>query len=176
MIYSVIDTNEQLRDGLMAAGAKVVLTGHYHITDNTRYRNNEGQEIYDIATGSPISYPCDYRILTFDDQFKQLKITTKHITSLDGYDDFPTYAKSRLQEAFLSWAYNWMSERSTHKSVTSLLSKSIADVFIIHAEGNEPTNSASVDANALYDDILFFANYIEEEDITNHITEISLSM
>ena len=56
------------------------------------------------------------------------------------------------------------------------MSKSIADVFIIHAEGNEPTNSASVDANALYDDILFFANYIEEEDITNHITEISLSM
>ena len=43
-------------------------------------------------------------------------------------------------------------------------------------EYNEPTNSASVDANALYDDILFFANYIEEEDITNHITEISLSM
>lgn len=176
MIYSVIDTNEQLRDGLMAAGVKVVFTGHYHITDNTRYKNSEGQEIYDIATGSPISYPCDYRILTFDDKFKQLKITTKSITALDGYNDFPSYAKGRLQEAFLSWAYSWMKERTTHKGITSYLSKSIANVFIIHAEGNEPRNSASVDANALYDDMLFFAKFIEEEDVTSQVTEISLSM
>lgn len=176
MIYSVIDTNEQLRDGLIAAGVKVVFTGHYHISDNTRYKNDEGQEIYNIGTGSPISYPCDYRILTFDDQFKQLRITTKSITTMDGYDNFPSYAKSRLQDAFLSWAYNWMSERSTHKSITSLLSKSIADVFIIHAEGNEPQNPASQDANNLYDDLLFFANFIEEEDITSKIKEISLSM
>ncbi|MBR0166626.1 MAG: hypothetical protein IJQ13_07100, partial [Prevotella sp.] len=176
MIYSVINTNEQLRDGLMAAGVKVVLTGHYHITDNTRYKNGEGQEIYDIATGSPISYPCDYRILTFDDQFKLLKISTKSITTLDGYDDFPSYAKSRLQDAFLSWAYNWMKERTTRKGITSLLSRSIADVFIIHAEGNEPRNPASMDANALYDDMLFFAKFIEEEDVTNQVTEISLSM
>ena len=176
MIYSVIDTNEQLRDGLMAAGVKVVLTGHYHITDNTRYKNSEGQEIYDIATGSPISYPCDYRILTFDDQFKLLKISTKSITTLDGYDDFPSYAKSRLQDAFLSWTYNWMKERTTRKGITSLLSRSIADVFNIHAEGNEPRNPASMDANALYDDMLFFAKFIEEEDVTNQVTEISLSM
>lgn len=175
MIYSVIDSNEQLRDSLMSAGVKVVLTGHYHISDNTRYTNNQGKEIYDICTGSPLSYPCDFRILTFDDQFKQLKITTESITSFDGYDHFPDYAKNRLQMAFQQWATNWLTERSVHEAITSMMSESIANVYTIHAEGNEPENPATAEAVALYDDILALSPLFEG-DFSGNITELSLSM
>ena len=175
MVNSVIDTHEQLRDSLMAAGVKVVLTGHYHISDNTRYTNDQGQEIYDICTGSPLSYPCDYRILTFDDQFKQLKITTESVTELEGYDDFPGYAKSRLQSAFQRWATNWFKERSVDEAITSMMSQSIADVYTIHAEGNEPQNPASSEAVALYDDIITLSPLFEG-DFADKITELSLSM
>lgn len=176
MMYSVINTNEQLRDRLMEAGVKAVFTGHYHISDNTRYVNSEGQEIYDIATGSPIAYPCDYRVLTFDDNFRQLKITTESIKTLDGYDNFPQYARNRLQKAFLRWAEDWLIEQSIHERVASFLSESVADIFIIHAEGNEPQNPASPEAVVLYDDILFFSKFIEEEESAEKLNEFSLTM
>lgn len=175
MVYSVNSRCEALRDSLMNAGVKVVLTGHYHISDNTRYTDSEGREIYDICTGSPISYPCDFRKLVFDDEFQKLKITTESISEFEDYDDFPTYAKDRLEEAFLTWAQNWMSQQTTNELVTEAISNSFANSFIIHAEGNEPDNPQTAEALQLYDDLLFFLPRIEGGD-TKKIEEICLSM
>ena len=174
MVLSVIDNHEILRDSLMNAGVKVVFTGHYHVSDNTRYIDSTGREIYDICTGSPIAYPCDYRKLVFDDQFKQLKILTESITSLDGYDPFPDYAKGRLKDAFLRWATNWFKEHNVNEQVAEALSESIAEAFIIHAEGNEPANPATEEIVLLYDDILSMAPIFEGE--SGKITEVCLSI
>ena len=174
MPLSVIDNHEILRDSLMNAGVKVVFTGHYHISDNTRYTDSEGREIYDICTGSPISYPCDYRKLVFDDQFQQLKISTKSITSLEGYDDFPAYAKGRLQDAFQRWADNWFEEHHISELVSEAMAPSIAQAFIIHAEGNEPSNPATAETVQIFDDILAFVPLIMGD--ASKITEVCLSI
>ena len=174
MINSVIDNHEILRDSLMNAGVKVVFTGHYHISDNTRFIDSTGQEIYDLCTGSPISYSCDYRKLIFDDQFKQLKILTESITALEGYDDFPNYAKGRLEEAFLRWANNWLKDNQVNEQVTEIMSQSVADAFIIHAEGNEPANPATEEALVLYENILAMAPFFEGD--VSKITEVCLSI
>lgn len=174
LVLSVIDNHEILRDSLMNAGVKTVFTGHYHISDNTRYIDNTGREIYDICTGSPLSYPCDYRKLTFDDQFKQLKILTESVTSLEGYDDFHNYAKSRLEKAFLRWAGNWFDEHQVNQQVTEIMSQSVAEAFIIHAEGNEPANPATEEALVLYDNILAMAPFFEGD--ASKITEVCLSI
>lgn len=139
---SVIENHETVRDQLMAAGVKVVLTGHYHVSDITRYTDAGGQELYDICTGSPISYPCDYRILTFDDQFKILQISTKSLTELEGYEDFPSYAEDRLRTAVKTWTIKRSSEIG-QEILAQLMANVVADIFIIHAEGNEPQNPDS---------------------------------
>lgn len=175
MVYSVNSRCEALRDSLINAGVKVVLTGHYHISDNTRYIDSEGREIYDICTGSPISYPCDFRKLVFDDDFRELKITTESITDLEGYDNFPAYAKERLEEAFLTWALNWMAGQTSNEQITDYMAQSVADAFIIHAEGNEPDNPKTPEVMQLYDDLLFFLPRIEGGDI-GKIEEVCLSM
>ena len=175
MMYSVIDPSERVRDSLMSAGVKVVLTGHYHISDIARYTNDNGQEIYDICTGSPISYPCDFRTLTFDDNFRQLKIATERVTSLEGYDDFQGYAKTRLEEAFTKWAIDWFSSRDVDEIVVEALSESITRSFIIHAEGNEPDNPASAEEKALYDDLLFLS-LLFDESMREKISEICHSI
>jgi hypothetical protein len=61
LVLSVIDNHEILRDSLMNAGVKTVSQASYHTSDNTRFIDNTGREIYDLCTGSPLSYPCDYR-------------------------------------------------------------------------------------------------------------------
>ena len=158
--YSVIQDEEpdeekelsQLATVLLDGGAKVVLTGHYHVSDITRYQQGE-QELYDVCTGSPISYPCDYRILTFDDQFRTLNIVTKSIEELSGYEDFPTYAKERLQASVYNWALRWLSEHVEDHTTNQLLARLIANAFVIHAEGNEPENPASDEAILLFEGI-----------------------
>lgn len=175
MMYSVLSPNERVRDSLLSAGVKVVLTGHYHISDNTRYVNANGQEIYDICTGSPLSYPCDFRILTFDDDFKQLKITTESIASLDGYEDFPEYAKKRLEKAFNRWAGDWFDSHGIEGFIAEAMTESVTTDFIIHAEGNEPENPATKEEKDFYDDLLVLSALFEE-DAKEKIAEISLSM
>lgn len=141
-VNSVISNNEEIRDQLMAAGVKVILTGHYHISDITRYANPQGQEIYDVCTGSPIAYPCDYRVLTFNDDFSRLKISTKSVTEIDDVPNFKDYAKGRLHKAVETWA----AKRFTFSEIgfiNALAASIVADIFIIHAEGNEPQSDSS---------------------------------
>ena len=175
MPFSTIDNGEILRDSLINAGVKVVFTGHYHVTDNTRYTDALGREIYDLCTGSPIAYPCDYRILTFDDDVRTLKITTESVTSLEGYDNFPAYAKDRLQEAFQTWAANWFAEHDVNELVAATMSQSLADAFVIHAEGDEPMNPATARTLAVYEDLLALAPMIGGE-AGEKISEICLSI
>ncbi|MBR1503630.1 MAG: metallophosphoesterase [Prevotella sp.] len=145
---SVIDNNEYLRDKLMEAGVKVMLTGHYHVSDITRYTNSQGQEIYDVCTGSPISYPCDYRILTFSDDLTTLKISTKSITEIDEVPDFKNYAKERLRRAVQIQAAK-RADFSDSGFINDLAARLVADIFIIHAEGNEPQSDNSANYSQL---------------------------
>ena len=133
--HSVLTDYEPVRNRLADAGVRVVFTGHYHTTDNIKDWNaNLTQEIFDINTGSLISYPCDYRELTFDAALSQVNVATGHITTLDGVDDFPESAKSRLHTA----VGQAVAARGT---VYSLIAPTAADAFICHAEGDEHRSS-----------------------------------
>lgn len=50
------------------AGVKVVFTGHFHSQDIVRYGS-----LYDIETGSLVSYPSPYRLVTLENGSMQIK-------------------------------------------------------------------------------------------------------
>jgi len=84
---------------LMGAGIKLVFTGHYHANDISQI--SVGKNTFsDVETGSLVSAPSPYRIMTLDDNF--IKIESKRITSID-YPfpaglDFVTYSNMFLKE------------------------------------------------------------------------------
>jgi hypothetical protein len=183
---SVPTDYSDIRDKFMQAGIKVVLSGHSHTSDITRYVDASGRELYDVGTGSPISYPCDYRVLTFNDTFSRLSIVTKSLTTLDGYPDFPSYAKERLKESVKNWTQKWMVEKTgfefeddeefgNNNLVISVLSQALSNSFTIHAEGNEPDNPESKEAVLIFED---FLDYMKRHNLDNAeiIENISLSM
>lgn len=181
--YSVIQDEEIddeqelsfLARTLFETGVKVVLTGHYHVSDITCYHQAD-QELYDICTGSPLSYPCDYRVLTFDDHFKTLNIVTKSIKELAGYEDFPTYAKERLQTAVYNWALKKLHDYVGDDQTTNqLLAQLIANLFVIHAEGNEPENPASAEATLLFDGIMQLSPFFSDM-VAVMVNQLGLSM
>ncbi len=148
----VVEDHDNIRNALIDAGIKVIFTGHFHTSDIAKdYNDDLTKDIYDVNTGSLISYPCDYREVTLSDDMTEMSITTGHITSLSSDPTFSTEtAKERLYASTKKIVYDkaiakaqeqyagfWamMSSRLTPQVET--LAGKVADAFIIHAEGNE---------------------------------------
>ncbi|HJX66600.1 MAG TPA: metallophosphoesterase [Polyangia bacterium] len=80
-------------------GMGAVFTGHFHANDITQGTpTGSSQSLFDIETGSAVTYPCPYRIV--DVAGDTLAVTTQHITSIDydlqGATDFQNYAHDKL--------------------------------------------------------------------------------
>ena len=148
----VVSNHDHIRKALIDAGIKVIFTGHFHTSDIAKdFDEDIVKEIYDVNTGSLISYPCDYREVTISGDLMELNLTTGHITSLTDDDSFSgEMAKERLRSS----VKKAIQERIEAKvgalaalmgSVIESMASHVADAFIIHAEGNE----ADVDTDAI---------------------------
>ena len=51
----------------------VIFTGHFHSQDISERRN-----VYDIETGSTVTYPCPYRIITIDNKIMKIRTHLLH--------------------------------------------------------------------------------------------------
>jgi predicted MPP superfamily phosphohydrolase len=95
----VTDNGPAEADQFMNAGLSVIFTGHYHANDITE-RISGNNQLYDIETGSLVTAPIPYRIITMNNN--EFDITTKHVTSIDaklpGGLDFPTYSNLFLSQ------------------------------------------------------------------------------
>lgn len=77
---AVVGNYGTVRNTLADAGIRVVFTGHFHTSDIAKDWNaDKTREIYDVNTGSLISYPCDYREVTMNADFTDMSITTGRI-------------------------------------------------------------------------------------------------
>lgn len=89
----VTDDFEMHANAFTDAGLQVIFTGHYHANDVTA-RPYNGRVLYDVETGSQVSAPIPYRVVTLKN--KQLEIESRHITSINmpmpGELDFVTYS------------------------------------------------------------------------------------
>ena len=146
---TVINQSDEIRQRLTDAGVRVILTGHFHTSDIAKdFNKSLTQPIYDIATGSLASYPCDYRELLFSADLSELQVTTGHINSTSGNRQFSSdSAKVRLHEAIMrpvkERGMAKLKEKfgeegaSVLEPVVKVLAKDVADAYIIHAEGDE---------------------------------------
>jgi 3',5'-cyclic AMP phosphodiesterase CpdA len=94
----MVENAVELLDVLRQYGVKLVFTGHLHVQDIACSKG-----IYDITTGSLVSYPHPYRVLEFqrDDYGREsLQIISHRVESVP---DFPNLQESSRQ---------WMSDRS----------------------------------------------------------------
>ena len=127
---SVVQNYETVRNRLADAGVQVVLTGHIHISDIAKdYNADLTRSIYDISTGSVISYPCDYRHLSLSEDRARLSVRTSRITTLPDHPVFGTTAKERLHQSLSQFV-----KRSIKNDMIATVA---ANALLIHAEGNE---------------------------------------
>lgn len=134
---SVVADYETVRNALADAGVRVILTGHFHTSDIARDFNHDlSESIIDINTGSLISYPCDYRVLTLSEDRQTLDVSTGSVSSLDGVDDFSAIAKERLVTAVKK-------QVAAKGTAYSFIAPTVATAFVCHAEGDEHENATA---------------------------------
>ena len=139
-----VNDHDNVRNRLIDAGIRVVLTGHVHMSDIAKDYNAElTDSIYDVNTGSPISYPCDYRVMTLSEDMKQLSISTEHVSELPSDEDFANTAKTRLQ--------NYVQKYATNIISNEMFANILSAMITLHAEGNENESSDSRSLISLYE-------------------------
>jgi 3',5'-cyclic AMP phosphodiesterase CpdA len=91
----MLDNARQVATVLRQGGVELVFTGHLHIQDIA-----EKNGLYDITTGSLVSYPHPYRIVEYDGNSRSLQVQSHRVTTAPGWDNL--LAQSR----------DWMGDRS----------------------------------------------------------------
>ena len=129
---AVVGNYETVRNTLADAGIRVVFTGHFHTSDIAKDWNADmTREIYDVNTGSLISYPCDYREVTMSADLSEMSIMTGHSTAIASET-----AKERLKSAM-------QTKIASKGTAYSMIASTAAQAFVIHAEGNETENASA---------------------------------
>lgn len=145
--YLLNEWNDECYDGKKAAdafadlGVSYVFTGHMHAQDIAKNTSPIKNTIYDIETGSTVTYPCPIRHITLKNAIatgnpeNDLAIETELIkkiiyTNTDGnletIDDLTSFAKGTvINEELLIGASDAVFTSELYKGLSSDLSKSI---------------------------------------------------
>nr|WP_321396119.1 choice-of-anchor I family protein [uncultured Desulfobacter sp.] len=152
----VIDDHETVAGTLADAGLKIVFTGHYHANDITKTTGSTDDAVlYDIETGSLVTAPCPYRIVTLHGN-NAAQIETRHITDIDydynaglddeeQFDSFAEYADNYLYEGLINLAQSLLvSSYGVDAATAQALSPYVADAFAAHYAGDEKPDQATL--------------------------------
>lgn len=119
----MLENARELLDILRSYGVQLVFTGHLHVQD---VASCDG--IFDITTGSLVTYPHPYRIIKFqrDSLGRQLlQINSKRVMSLPNCPELQAFSR------------NWMGDRS-HPFIMRLLTDAPLHLSIPEAEALAP--------------------------------------
>lgn len=98
--YVVADA-DSVREVFMKSGIRVVFTGHFHISDIAKGVSDDGSEyVYDIATGSTVTYPCPFRKLALNADCSVMDVVSGILRDVPlvetGGTDFGVYARDKV--------------------------------------------------------------------------------
>jgi len=142
----VIEDWQNVSSQLAANGMKLVFTGHYHSNDITK-KQDGNNFVFDAETGSTVSAPCPYRIVTIGPD-KKANIQTKHITSIDYDTDgltFQDYAAREFQVGMTNMIeYALIYDFGLDQTTAAQLSPAVVGGFAAHYAGDEQLTDENI--------------------------------
>jgi 3',5'-cyclic AMP phosphodiesterase CpdA len=144
----VVDNFKKVSALLARHGVKMVFTGHYHAQDITMKQFANGNFILDIQTGSLVTYPCPYRVVTVSPD-QMLNIESHFITSIPGNPDFAAYSRKYVHSGISGIAANTLVGMKVDSTEAWSLSGQVADAFISHYAGDEVPHEKPFDMTGI---------------------------
>ncbi len=122
-----VEDHRTFSSALADWGIKYVFTGHGHANDISTAVTAKGNRIYDIETGSLITYPNAYRKVTFSDE--KVDIKTEYIDGIDTSLLPEGYTEEQLEiieNSFTEYSLGCM--RAGMRSFTTTIPGLIGDI------------------------------------------------
>ena len=136
----VIDDWENVSGVLAQAGLHVIFTGHYHAQDITK-RVWDGTDAWllDVETGSTVTYPNPYRVITLQTD-EVMRIQSAFIDTIDwdtGGLTFQAYSRNLLETQLNVQASLLLATLGLSQEETDALAPFAADAIVAHYAGDE---------------------------------------
>lgn len=171
----VLDDYAAVAELFASHGMELVFTGHYHAQDIAGAEFGRGRRLLDIQTGSPVSYPCPYRLLTLAVN-GDLTITSHSIGTIDfdlGGVPFPTYASEYLLAALEDLAIYMLTHPPYDLPLETarFLAPAMAEAFHSHYQGDEETRPISAGTQGILGYLL-----AQEDPMSQMMANVLLSL
>lgn len=142
----LVDNWKQQAETFAGLGLRFVFTGHFHAQDIASWSKGK-QAVYDIETGSTVSYPMPYRIINFGGG--QMKIATRHIESIPGFTSPGALQQHALRfaKSSISSIAHDMLPKQIPDVVAERVSNALEKAYTAHLTGDE--NLSTIDAATL---------------------------
>lgn len=133
----LVDDWQRLANLFADKGMKAVFTGHFHSNDISLFTSDEGNKIYDIATGALCSYPFAYRFIELSKD--GMKVEAKNITGIPQNPNLAEEGKQSLQLLAEKQAVQKLKRLGYDlpQNVIERMASVLGQIFIIHVYGDE---------------------------------------
>jgi UDP-2,3-diacylglucosamine pyrophosphatase LpxH len=133
----VIDDFEQVARLLVNYKVEIVFTGHFHSQDITLKRFAKNGFLFDIETGSLVTFPCAFRKVKINEKQK-MEITTYHIEATASHNqDFLLHAKKYLEKSIELYFDPLLKKYGFSAEEERILLPQLSRAMIAHACGDE---------------------------------------
>lgn len=141
----VIDDWETVFSQLADLGLKVVFTGHFHAQDIRSITSPSGNILFDVETGSTVTWPCPYRIATLNTD-TTLSITGKKVENINfdtGSLSFQEYGLQDLESGLPATIIHYLTSPpySIDQGTAEFVEPAFTESMIAHYAGNEGSMS-----------------------------------
>jgi 3',5'-cyclic AMP phosphodiesterase CpdA len=134
----LVDDFAYLGDMLSAHGVQMVFTGHFHAQDVTaRTFEDPRRTLHDIETGSTVTAPCPYRVVTIGAD-QQATVQSRFITAIPGHEkDFGAFSADYVYRGAIRLADHALGKYKVPAADWPQLSPQIARAYVTHLAGDE---------------------------------------
>ncbi len=132
----IVENHQKISQLFMEYNVNLVFTGHFHAQDVALARDGS-RYLYDIETGSLVTYPCPYRVITIDNR-QVMRIETRYITSTTNHPTgFRQYAFRQSYDMAERLAIKTLRKWRVRERDARRLAPQIVRAFRAHGTGNE---------------------------------------
>ncbi len=156
----VVDNWQMISETFATAGLSLIFTGHYHAQDAVERKFEDGSFIFDVETGSLVTYPNPVRFVSIDAD-DTVAISTAVVTEIDydtGGETFPDYAQDYLVNGLtLQAPYYLVNGFGVAEETATEMAPYLVRGMVAHYRGDESPTA---------DDLLAVQTYMADSDAT----------
>ena len=139
----VVKDHKKHSTWLASLGVQIVFTGHFHANDITLHQWRDGSFLFDIETGSLVTYPCPIRKIILKGD--SLEINTEHILSIPSMENgLQEYARKSVSQGASDIAAKTMLRYKLNPEDADYLATQLGTLFSEHCLGDEPARNPAI--------------------------------